>query len=193
MKANIELNPADFLDEVDLKIFEHYLGHPEDVLMEMANVRGRDVKTVLGLPFSFFFSDKHAVHSSHGVGVKLLWNPSRAPHEADGYMELHGNYDYIQASKTKPSAKELDTARSFFRKYKVLFAAVWEGCLDSADVQNYFRGDLRFKELLGSFWWDNLSGSARVRYLHQARITHCQSLEDLERLVRKYKMFNMKD
>lgn len=194
MSTDIKLNPADFLDEADLRIFEHYLGHPKDVLMEMANVRGKRVVHPGKLPFSFYFSDKYVVHQVHRIGVKLFWNSDRALRDADGYMELHGGYNYVQLGGKKPSAKDVAQAREFFRTFKVLFAAVWEDVLDPADVQGYFEGSLSFLNLRNLFWEDNLEGRGPlIKKLNKIRLQHSSSIEDLERLVRKYNMFNMND
>lgn len=191
---DFKLNPADFLDGADMKIFEHYLGHPGDVLMEMTNVRGRRVVHPGKLPFSFYFSDKYVVHQAHGIRVKLFWNPDRALRDADGYMELHGNYNYVQLEGRKPSAKEITQAREFFKTFKVLFAAVWEGVLDPADVQSYFEGNLSFSTLRNLFWEDGLEGgNALIKRLNKARLQHSPSVKNLEGLVRRYKMFNMND
>ena len=154
--------------------------------MEMANVVGNDVVLEKRLPFSFYFSSKQAVHQQHGIRLKVLWNPSKAPDNADGYMEMHSDYNYISGShKYKPTAKELNTLRAFCKKYKVLFAAVWECKLDQSDLQKYFDGRLKFNELLTKF--DNIT--EKQFYL----INHSISLEELERCVRINKVFNMND
>ena len=144
-----QLNDEWFLDEADKRVFEWYLKEPSAVLMEMANVVGNDVKLEDRLPFSFYFSNKDAVHSQHGIRLKVLWNPSKSPSNADGYMEMHGDYNYISGShKYKPTGKELSILKNFCKKYKVLFSAVWEDKLDQSAAQKYFDGRLQFNELL---------------------------------------------
>ena len=44
-----------FLDESERWLFENYLSDPSATLMEMANMRGIDVKIENRLPFSFYF------------------------------------------------------------------------------------------------------------------------------------------
>ena len=181
-----KLLDEDFLDEADRKVFEWYLKEPSAVLMEMANVVGNDVVLEYRLPFSFHFCNKQAVHQQHGIRLKVIWNPAKAPENADGYIEMHGNYDYVSGShKYKPDSKEKTFLRDFCKKYKVLFAAVWECKLDSNFLQKYFDGRLKLIELLTKF--ENVS--EKQFYL----INHCKTLEELEECVRKNKIFNMND
>lgn len=179
-------NEDEFIDDSERKVFLEYLNDPSMVLMEMANVTGNDVVVERGLPFSFYISSKMAVHNQHGIRVKILWNPSKSPANADGYLELHGDYKYIVGShKYKPTSKELSIARNFFKKYKVLLAAVWEDKVDQQQLYRYFVGDISFKELLSRFY--NMS-EKQYYYLN-----HANNLTELEETVRKYKIFNMND
>ena len=179
-------NKDSFVDESDREIFLEYLNNPSMVLMEMANVLGNDVVYEQRLPFSFYFSDKKIAHSRHGIRTKIIWNPSKTPSDADGFMQLHGNYEYISGShKYKPTNKELNTARNFFKKYKVLFSAVWEEKLDQAQLQKYFTGSISFKELLSKF-----NSVSEIQYY---KLNHANSLDELEDMVRKYKIYNMND
>lgn len=179
-------NENEFIDDSERKVFLEYLNDPSMVLMEMANVRGIDTKIENRLSFSFYFSTKTAVHKQHGIRLKIIWNPSKAPADADGYLELHGDYNYIISShKYKPTAKELNMLREFAHKYKVLFAAVWEDKLYDGDLQDYFKGRISFKELLSKF--DNIT-EKQYYYLN-----HSKDLKELEETVRKYKIFNMND
>lgn len=172
--------------ETERLILEDYLKEPSALLLEMACVRGNDVK-VENLPFSFYFSNKEAVYGRHGIRAKILWNPSKmTSRDADGYFELHGDYDYVPGShKYRPTSKELEIARKFFREYKVLFSAVWEGKLHQNDLQHYFEGTVDWKHMLSRF--ENVS---EIDYYN---INHCKSVPELEEVVRKYKIFNMND
>lgn len=181
-----DLPDNEFIDNEDKETFLEYLNDPSKVLMEMANVRGVDVKLVSHLPFSFHFYGKDAVHQQHGIRIKMIWNPSKAPYDADGYMELHGNYDYnMDSHKYKPTEKELKIARDFFKKYKVLFAAVWESVLYDGDLQDYFKGRIDLRDLISKFDVENEN--------NYYFINHCKSLEELEDCVRKNNIFNMND
>lgn len=178
------------IESMDLQDWEkrellEYIEDPSNVLVEMANLRGNDIKLVTGLPFSFYISSKKAVHGLHAIRAKILWNPSRMRSDSDGNLELHGDYEYTVGShKYKPTAKELAAARAFFKKYKVLFAAIWECVVDDIDVFEYLKGNIDLGHLLATF---DLPG--KNFYL----VNHCTSIEELEQCVRKNKIFNMND
>ena len=139
------------------------------------------------LPFSFYFSRKNA--SRHGIRLKIFWNDSRIDDDRCGYIELHGNYRYSQdpRQKFKPKAYMIETARYFAKKYKVLFAAVWEGALGESEVQDFFKGQIFFKELVSEFYADRI-GKQKYEALQ-----YCNNLKDLEARVRQYSIFNMND
>lgn len=178
-------NSNEFLDKADQEVFEWYMLDPSAILMEMANVRGIDTVIEARLPFSFYFSTRKAVHDRHAIRLKVRWTPNKSPEEADGYFELHGGYEYTTAShRYKPTSKELEIGRNFCKKYKVLFAAVWEGVLYDGDLQDYFKGRLKLNELLSKF---ELTG--RQYY----NVNHCTSLDELEACVRKHNIYNMND
>ena len=175
-----------FLDESERWLFENYLSDPSATLMEMANMRGIDVRIEDRLPFSFYFSTRENVRNAHGIRVKIIWNPSKAPADADGYMELHGDYEYTSGShKYKPASKELSIARDFFKKYKVFFSAVWEGKVYDGYLQQYFGGYLSLKEFLSKF--ENMT---EKQYYE---LNHCNDVAEVEQCVRKYRIFNMND
>ena len=180
-----QLEQEEFIDKSDYEDFQLYLSDPSCVLMEMANFVGNTIQLEKYLPFSFHICTKEAVHQKHGIRAKILWNPSKAPSSADGYMELHGDYDYTSGShKYQPTGKELQIARDFFKKYKTLFAAVWEEVLDADPVQDYFKGRLSLKELLTKF---DLKGRDYFE------VNHCNTLTELEQCVREHNIFNMND
>lgn len=158
----------------------------ENLLMEMANIVGRRVKTD-NITFSLYFSRKNA--SRHSIRVKVYWDRQNISEDKCGYMELHGDYNYSQspAQKYKPKAYMVDTLRYFIKKYKVLFSAVWEGALGEDSLQEYFRGGINFKELLQEFV-ENKVGKQKYEALNYA-----EDLKQLEYIVRKYNIFNMND
>ena len=155
----------------------------EDMLTEMANVRGKDV-VVDDIDFSFYFSKKNA---SHGIRLKIVWNRERMSGNDDGYIELHGDYKYVRssASSYKPKGWELNGLRYFCKKWKALFSAVWEQKLDETDVRKYFEGDLTFSELMKTF--ENIS------QLNYEKVNRCQSVRQLEKIVRDNNIYNMND
>lgn len=157
----------------------------EDILWEMANARGIRVKTD-DINFSFYFLTKSEMR--HAIRVKITWNREKISNgNFDGYIEAHGDYRYYQSSKSKshPSKKEVDRARMFVRKYKVLFAAVREKKLDQNAVLGYFEGAYNFKQLVSQF--EDIT--EKQFYI----INHCNSLTELEKVVRENKIFNMND
>lgn len=176
-----------FINEEDFEDFKEYLYSPSKILMEMANAIGNNVRREKNLPFSFFFSSKKAVRGTHGIRVKILWNPSKAPADADGFLELHGDYAYIPGShKYEPNAKELSIARKFFKKYKVLFSAVWEDVLyDPSQLVMYFYGKISWKELMKQFDTGNSDWNFYIQTT--------DNIKELEQLVREENMFNMND
>lgn len=168
-------------------ILESYLKEPSAILTEMACVRSVNMNVEKGLPFSFYFSSKEDVFGRHGIRLKVQWNPTRiTSRDADGYFELHSDYKYVSGShRYAPTARELKVARDFIRKYKVLFAAAWEGKVLTEDVADWFEGKIRFNELLSRF--------ENIGELDYYIINHCRSVYELEEVVRKYRIFNMND
>ena len=146
-------------------------------LLEMANVLGDFVKTDR-ISFSFYFSDKYGMQ--HGIHVKIKWNGHKFTKPEDGYMELHGTYAYVPTPGSKKvSNRDINLARSFFKKYKVLFAAVWEGVVDQMHLQQYFLGNITLQDLIDQF---------------DPVIEHdFSSVESLEAYVRKNNLYNLND
>ena len=159
-------------------------GIDDSLLLEMATVRGNYVKTDK-IDFSFYFSDK--TECNHRIRVKVKWNPVRVSGSLDGYFELYGDYVYVQSnnSDSHPSAKSIIDAQNFFKKYKVLFAAVWEMKLEADDLVDYFRGRLTWKQLLKCFM--------NVNDIEYNMIQLCNDRKELEKCVRVYEIFNMND
>ena len=159
-------------------------GIDDSLLLEMATVRGNYVKTDK-IDFSFYFSDK--TECNYEIRVKVKWNPVRVSGSLDGYFELYGDYVYVQSnnSDSHPSAKSIIDAQNFFKKYKVLFAAVWEEKLDPNDLIDYFRGRLTWKQLLKCFM--------NVNDIEYNMIQLCNDRKELEKCVRVYEIFNMND
>ena len=147
-------------------------------LLEMANLVGKRVK-VEHIDFSFYFSSKNGI--SHGIRAKIKWDRDKFIGDADGFMELHGDYNYINSGQRKVDGRLVKQARSFFKKYKVLFAAVWENVLDPDAVQEFLRGNMGFSSLLKEFEI-SMDFSERVK-----------NLRELEVFVRDNSLFNMND
>lgn len=157
----------------------------EDLLMEMANVRASRV-VVEQLDFSFYFGEKIGQHS---IRVKICWNKDRMLEDELCVMELFGDYKYFQSQKLNKNVAESDIeeARKFFKKYKVLFSAVWEGVLYEQDLVDYFFGRKNLNEIVDSFELEDISSEIK-----QELLDNC-SLKGIEEIVRKYQLFNMND
>lgn len=189
-------------NNIEKQLNENYIEYKEDsdllneeyvrevLLWEMANVIGKYVKSEnKPLNFSFHFLGKNDMR--HAIRVKITWNPDHITQgQFDGYIEAHGDYRYYQSSKSKakPNKKEIDRARMFVRKNKVLFAAVWEGVVDDNIVQDYFRGNAPLYEVISQFKLPN-----NVYYKINYNFKDKNTLTELEDRVRKYKAFNMND
>ena len=153
-------------------------------LMEMANVRGNYVKTD-NINFSFYFSDK--TECNHAIRVKIKWNPAKVSGSLDGYLKLHGDWEYVQStnSDANPSNKDLMMMKQFFYKYKVLFAAVWEMKLETDDVTDFFLGRISLVELIDRF--------NDIEPEHLMRLWTVTTIKQLTDLVREWEMFPMND
>ena len=149
----------------------------------MANITGKYMR-IEDIDFSFYYSRKN---SSHSIRLKINWNRETMTGDDEGYIELHDDYKYYQSPKLKKK-KEADiaTVRYFAKKYKVLFAAVWECKLDADTLGEYFKGRLSWQELMSSF--ENINNKEILEVL-----ANCRNLKDLEYAVRKNNAFNMND
>lgn len=159
----------------------------KESLLEMANLCGKYINTD-SLDFSFYFSSKEECGCGmQGIRVKIKWNRETTRGGMDGTMELHGDYDYEQSESRDsivPNSKQLESARAFFKKYKVLFSAVWESVLDPQPVQDYFRGIINFEDLMSEIDLGNKSTES---------MGGCSSIQDLESKVRSNNLFDMND
>ena len=155
----------------------------EDLLMEMANLRGKDVK-IEDINFSIYFSPKQT--DQHSIRIKVLWNRERMNSgNFDGVLYLHGDYEYKQNpnADNKPDMYDIFELRYFAKRYKVLFVAVWENKLDPNDVEDYFKGRLSFEELLTLFLDLDSDDYDKIQ---QAR-----NIKELEQIVSENNIFNM--
>lgn len=148
-------------------------------LFEMSNIVGKYVK-LDNVNFSFHFSSKDEVHDRHGIRVKICWNREHLTNDKS-VMYLHGNYNYVPCKNSPADNNDINEAREFFKKYKVLFAAVWEKVMNADPLEDYLKGYLSFEDLLKEI---------EVEFPKNSSITN---LEELEEVVRKNNLFNMND
>ena len=150
----------------------------EEYLMEMANLRGRDIK-IEDVNFSIYFSPKWY---RHGIKLKVLWNRENMKGSiVDGILELHGNYKYTKSQNAINycTPKDVDNLITFAKKYKVIFAGVWENALDQNDVQDYFKNNITLRDLL-----DTMEDKIPL---------NITNLSEFEKYVRENQLFNMND
>lgn len=155
-----------------------------DDVMCMANLRGNQVKTETPpLDFSFYFSGRN--QNKHGIRAKVVFNPNRLQNDLTGVLELHSDWKFIPGPEdTFVTSKQIRTMKSFFQRNKVLFAAVCENVLQEDVVQDYFRKFLTLDEVIKSL--DCYEGNEDL-------FNDVDSIASLEKIVRKYHLFNMND
>lgn len=162
--------------------------------------------------FSFWFDPK-TDKIKHAIRVKICWDIARFNEETSYSLALHGEYKYKRSPKApRVSKKRIDNAIEFFKCRKVLFAAVWEGCLEIGDLHAYLCKDLSLKRLLRRFNFKDIyegkrliktGTSRRIELIHEfeqskqdkplVNMIESAKLKYLERAVRKCKSFNMND
>ncbi len=162
--------------------------------------------------FSFWFDPK-TDKIKHAIRVKICWDIARFNEKTSCSLALHGEYKYKHSSKApRVSKKRIDNAIEFFKCRKVLFAAVWEGCLEIGDLHAYLCKDLSLKRLLRRFNFKDIyegkrliktGTSRRIELIHEfeqskqdkplVNMIESAKLKYLERAVRKCKSFNMND
>lgn len=117
-----------------------------DYLIEMANVVGKYVKRPNKLPFSFYFS---AQNNSHSIRVKPSFNAERLIKSQIGTLKLCDDWEFVPGKDdTNVNQKEITEMKNFFRKYLVLFCAVWDMQLSEYPVQKYFEGDFSLQTVI---------------------------------------------
>lgn len=155
----------------------------ENTLMEMANLRGKDVK-IEDINFSIYFSPKQT--DQYSIRIKILWNREKMNSgKFDGILYMHGDYEYRQSlnADNKPDKFDILELQYFAKRYKTIFAAVWENKLDPNDVEDYFKGRVSFKELLNLF--------LEISYEDKQKIKKANSLKELTQIIKENNIFNL--
>ena len=169
----------------------------EDSLWGYEFVDGVDIETD-HVDFSFFYNYNPDFRFKNIV-VKIYWerdtwHSSKELEEIpSGWMHLSGDYKYEGESPSEDqevSAKLLEQARAFFRKYKVLFIADWydeRGIIHSV-ADNYLRGYYKnFYKILDNLWYggivDDVENDKRsVRSIRKRK----NFLRNERRFIRKF-------
>ena len=170
-----------------MNLFENLQALNEvESLMEMSNIRGKDVKRDY-IELSYFFSRKD--NNPHGIRVKILFNRDRMTRNPDGYLKLSDDWEYVPTPGSKHiDSKIINDVKSYFKKYKVLFAAVWEDYLDAPDLEDYIKGRIDWSDLITAMTSNNEMAN---KELEDIKVE--DNLIELERIVRTHKFFNMND
>lgn len=169
----------------------------EDSLWGYEFVEGVDIETD-HVDFSFYYNYNPDFRFKNIV-VKIYWerdtwHSSKELEEIpSGWMHLSGDYKYEGESPSEDqevSAKLLEQARAFFRKYKVLFIADWydeRGIIRSV-ARNYLRGYYKnFYRILDDLWYggivDDVENDKRsVRSIRKRK----NFLRNERRFIRKF-------
>ena len=118
----------------------------EDIFA-MSNVRGKYVKNPHRLPFSFYFSSGARV--SHGPRVKPMFNESKLISSLTGTLKLCDDWEFVPGINDKDvKADKISDMKDFFRNNIVLFCAVWDEQMQDATLEDYFKGDITFQEMI---------------------------------------------
>lgn len=169
----------------------------EDSLWGYEFVEGRRIETD-HVDFSFYYNYNPDFRFKNIV-VKIYWerdtwHSSKELEEIpSGWMHLSGDYKYEGESPSEDqevSAKLLEQARAFFRKYKVLFIADWydERSIIHSIARNYLRGYYKnFYRILDDLWYggivDDVENDKRsVRSIRKRK----NFLRNERRLIRKF-------
>lgn len=181
----------------------------EDSLWGYEFVDGVNIETD-HVDFSFFYNYNPGFKFKDIV-VKIYWerdtwrkNLEEIP---SGWMHLNGDYKYEGESPSEDrevSAKLLEQARAFFRKYKVLFIADWydERSIIHSIARNYLRGYYKnFYKILDNLWYGGIADDVendipvgtrknflrnRKRYKKRAARNEKKFLRNRRRFIRKF-------
>lgn len=151
------------------------------VILAMSNVRGRYVKNPHSLPFSFYFSS--GAGAQHSIRVKPSFNPEKLKYSMTGNLELSDQWTFTPGPYDKSvSEQDVNDMKQFFRDHIVLFAAVWDEQLQDGVLEDYFKGDITFQEMLTDldFYED-----------YKVEIDSVSSVSELEEFCRTNDLVNM--
>ena len=163
-----------------MKLYKNSEAGLSDDILCMASMLGDDVKVPGKLPFSFYFSTNN---SSHSIRVKPIFDPCRMSADLAGTLKLSDPWEYIPGKNDhNVDPKQIRKMKSFFRKYKVLFAAVWCGVIQETPVCDYFRGMKPLDVLMKDFDFYNE---------YKDDMDDIDSIEELEEFVRENSLLHL--
>lgn len=155
--------------------------YTEDYLIEMSDVRGKYVKHPHQLPFSFYFSS--GTNTKHSIRVKPVFNPEKLKASQTGTLKLCDDWKFIPGVNDKSVSRGLiDEMKSFFRKYIILFCAVWDEQLQDGVLRSYLEGQIKFKDVIEDldFYEDYEEGLSDI-----------ETVEELEKFCREHSLVNL--
>ena len=153
----------------------------DDAILAMSNVRGKFVKNPSALPFSFYFSS--GVEYPHSIRVKPSFNPEKLKPSMTGILKLSDDWGFIPGPNDgNISESEIAEMKAFFRRYIVLFSAVWDEQMQDGVLADYFRGDITFNEMLTDLdFYEE----------YRSELDTIDNVEDLEKFCREHNLVNM--
>ena len=153
----------------------------KDSVLAMSNIRGRYVQNPGKLPFSFYFSSGSGVN--HGPRVKPMFNLERLIYSLTGTLELCDNWEYVPGKDDKNIDKtSVRSMKKFFKDNIVLFCLVWDEHMQDGILEDYFKGDITFNQMLQDL--DFYSE-------YQANLDAIQSVQELEDFCRVTGLVNL--
>ena len=153
-----------------------------DDILCMSNVRGKYIKNPHRLPFSFYFSSNN--ESQHSIRVKVVFDPEKLKSSLTGIQKLSDDWAFTPGKNDgSVSKKDIAYMQEFFKHYIVLFAAVWDEQLQDATLEDYFKGDISFHEMLEDF-------DFYLDYQEELDNLDEDDIVALEDLCRKYHIVN---
>lgn len=159
---------------------KRYIKSSEAILC-MSNVRGSEVNNPGRLKFSFYFSS--GAGFNHSIRVKPSFNPEKLKLSKCGTLKLCDDWKYTPGKDDKSvSAQDVGTMKAFFRRYIVLFCAVWDEQLQDAVLQSYFEGRASFKDVIRDldFYKDRSED-----------LEHVEDIIELENYCREHNLVNL--
>ena len=150
-------------------------------ILAMSNVRGKYVQNPSVLPFSFYFSSGSGV--THSIRVKPMFNPDKLKSSLVGTLKLSDDWAYTPGiNDHNITTKQINEMKAFFRKYLVLFCAVWDEQMQDAVLSDYFQGRASFHDVL-----EDLDFYEE----HEAELNDIHTVEELETFCRQFGLVNM--
>lgn len=125
---------------------KRYIRTSEDIFC-MSNVRGKNVINPGKLKFSFYFSASNG--NNHDIRVRLSFNADKLKQSMCGTLKLCDDWEYLPGPEDKSvNSQDIATMKTFFRRYLVLFCAVWDEQMQDAVLRDYFEGRETFQNVI---------------------------------------------